>query len=103
VRPPAKLRSPRGGKFGECRYRSGVRGVLDVRDRHGVGPEVECLLYRPALGPENLGDHLQPDGLGERDESLEVGEVECAVLDVQHQCTVAELTGDLGGGDIRSG
>jgi hypothetical protein len=75
-----------------------VVGGRDVRDRDGVGSEVERLLYRAALRPEHLGDHSHSLGPDQRDDPVEGAQVEQSVLDVEHHGVVAGDAAHLHGG-----
>ena len=81
--------------FGGGGHPAGVIEIADMRDDHAVTADVQRLLDRDRLGPENLGMDLGAQRADQRHQLVGGIEVEIAVLDVQHEAAAAEAEGDL--------
>jgi hypothetical protein len=80
-----------------------VSEVLHVRDDDDIGAEVECLLDRAPLGCKDFREHPQTECAQERYESLEVGEIERSVFDVEYHRPVSEVANDFCRRGVRPG
>ncbi|MNF99813.1 hypothetical protein D3C84_827290 [compost metagenome] len=90
-------------KLGVATHTLRLSHAADVRDNHRVSTKIQSLLHSFSSRAECLDEHLEAQGLQERNEAVQRGQVEYPVLHIQDRDPAPDDLRDLSHPDIRPG